>query len=210
MENSKITVTAAQMKEIEKKADAGGLSYLQMMENAGCAAYKIMMQRYPHAESLAVFAGKGNNAGDGFVVARLAAEEGKKVKVILTEGEPKTADAVTNFSLLKGLPVRIVSVEEVNGPVEADIVVDAIYGTGFHGDLRPAGKKACELINSSAGAVAALDVPSGVNCDSAQAAEGAVRALLTISFHAYKPVHVSEDAKEYCGESVLADIGIHV
>lgn len=210
MKNSEMTVTAAQMKEIEKKADEGGLSYRRMMENAGTAAYKIVRERFPGAESFVIFAGKGNNAGDGFVLARLAAKEGKKAKVILTEGEPRTADAIANFELLKDFPVQISSIDEINEPVKADIIIDAIYGTGFHGDLRPAGRKACALINSSEGAAVALDVPSGVNCDSAKAAEGAVKALITISFHAFKPVHVSEEARQYCGESILADIGIRL
>ena len=210
MKNSEMTVTAAQMKEIERQADEGGLSYRRMMENAGTAAYKIIKERFPEAKSFAIFAGKGNNAGDGFVLARLAAKEGKKALVILTEGEPKTADAVANFALFKDLPVQVISIDEINEPVKADIIIDAIYGTGFHGDLRPAGKKACALINSSEGAAIALDVPSGINCDSAKAAEGAVKALLTISFHAFKPVHVSEEARQYCGESILADIGIRV
>lgn len=210
MKNSEMTVTAAQMKEIEKKADEGGLSYRRMMENAGTAAYKIIRERFSGAESFVIFAGKGNNAGDGFVLARLAAKEGKKAKVILAEGEPRTADAIANFELLKDLPVQISSIDEINEPVKADIIIDAIYGTGFHGDLRPAGRKACVLINSSEGAAVALDVPSGVNCDSAKAAEGAVKALITISFHAFKPVHVSEEARQYCGESTLADIGIRL
>ena len=209
MGNSEIVVTAAQMKEIEQKADKSGLSYYQMMENAGSAAYEIIKERFPEAESFVVFAGKGNNAGDGFVLSRLAAKEAKTVKVILAEGEPKTEDAITNFALLKDLPVQVVSLDEVNEPVCADIIVDAIYGTGFHGRLRPEGEKACALINSADSAVISLDVPSGVNCDCGTAAKGAVRALLTISFHAFKPVHVSEAAKEYCGESVLADIGIN-
>lgn len=206
--NTENIVTASQMKEIEKKADEAGLSYLQMMENAGTAAYIIMKEKFPEAESITVFAGKGNNAGDGFVVSRLAAKEGKKVEVILAEGMPKTKDAIANFELLKGLPVKITAIGEAAAPPFADIIVDAIYGTGFHGDLRPSGKKACGLINSSEGAKVSLDVPSGVNCDSARAAEGAVRADLTISFHAFKPVHVSKEAEAYCGESVLADIGI--
>lgn len=67
-------VTAAQMKQIECNADAGGLSYLQMMENAGTAAYQIIRAHKPDAHVLAIVAGKGNNGGDGFVIARLAAQ----------------------------------------------------------------------------------------------------------------------------------------
>ena len=78
-------VTVAQMKQIEKLADANGVSYYQMMENAGTAAYHILRQRVPHAKHIAVVAGKGNNGGDGFVMARLAAQDGLSVTVILAE-----------------------------------------------------------------------------------------------------------------------------
>lgn len=205
-----MTVTAAQMKEIERKADESGLSYYQMMENAGTSAYKIICEKYPAADEFIILIGKGNNGGDGCVVARLAAEDGKRAVIITVEGNPVTADAITNFGLLKNLPVEIKTIDEIREAKlsENAVVVDAIYGTGFHGSLRPAGAAACAYINSAPARVAALDVPSGVNCDTAQAADGAVKADITISFHAFKPVHENEAARAYCGESVLADIGI--
>ena len=81
-------VTAAQMKQIEQAANAGGLSYLQMMENAGQAAAQLALKRCPAAQTAAVFCGKGNNGGDGFVVARLLHQAGLQVQVILTDGPP--------------------------------------------------------------------------------------------------------------------------
>ena len=205
-----MSVTAAQMKEIERRADERGLSYYQMMENAGTSAYRIICERYPHADEFIIFIGKGNNGGDGCVAARLAAKEGKEVILVKTEGDPVTPDAIANFGLLKDLPAEVINLDEVQKikPSENAVIVDAIYGTGFHGSLRAQGAKACGLINSANKPVIALDVPSGVNCDTSEAADGAVKADLTISFHAFKPVHENEAAKEYCGESVLADIGI--
>ena len=205
-----MAVTAKQMKEIERKADEAGLSYYQMMENAGTGAYRIICEKYPEADRFIIFTGKGNNGGDGCVVARLAAKDGKKTELITVEGNPVTADAITNFGLLESLPVEIKPVDEVTvlDAAQGTVLIDAVYGTGFHGALRPAGKKACFLMNSSSAPVAALDVPSGVNCDSCEAAEGAVEADITISFHAFKPVHESEAAKRYCGESVICPIGI--
>ena len=82
------SVTAAQMKQIEKNAFEQGMPYLQMMENAGCAAYQVLRQRRPEAKKLSIVVGKGNNGGDGFVMARLAALDGLQVQVILAEGEP--------------------------------------------------------------------------------------------------------------------------
>ena len=90
-------VTAAQMKAIEQAGNAHGLPYLQMMENAGLAVYAELKKALPQPSTLLVVCGKGNNGGDGFVIARAAAKEGWKATVLLAEGEPKTPDAITNF-----------------------------------------------------------------------------------------------------------------
>ena len=100
-------VTAAQMKAIEQAGNAHGLPYLQMMENAGLAAYAELKNVLPQPGSLLVVCGKGNNGGDGFVIARAAAKEGWNVTAPLAEGEPKTTDAITNFERLHSLSVNI-------------------------------------------------------------------------------------------------------
>ena len=139
-------VTAAQMKEIERAGDAHGLPYLQMMENAGLAAYAELQKQFSHPGRLLVVCGKGNNGGDGFVIARAAAKDGWNVTVLLAEGEPKTADAIRNFERLHSLPVYICADGSVPETQNFDAAVDALYGTGFHGKLRPSGLAACRLI----------------------------------------------------------------
>lgn len=200
-------VTVEQMKQIERNADKSGLSYLQMMENAGTAAYQAIRRQWPEAKRLAIVAGKGNNGGDGFVIARLAAQDGLAVSVILAEGQPVTADAKTNYDWLQALPVTVLLLDEIC-ELEADVVVDALYGTGFHGALRPSGQKACACINHSGAHVAALDLPSGLQADTGIAAEGSVQADLTIAFDSLKQVHVAKQAAAYCGKIIVADIGI--
>ena len=200
-------VTVAEMKQIEKKADVSGLSYRQMMENAGTAAYKVIQEKYPNLEKMVVIAGKGNNGGDGFVVARLAAMDSIQVQVILIEGIPVTEDAAANYEKLKSFPVEITDMEKAWNTTESDVIVDALYGTGFHGDLRPAGKMACRYMNVQAGKVVALDIPSGMNADTGKAAEGAVKADITVVFDSYKYAH-SENSDDICGEIMLEDIGI--
>ena len=138
------TVTAAEMKALEHAANENGLLYIQMMENAGRAAF-AQLRRLPGPVRLLVVAGKGNNGGDGFVMARVAAKLGWPVQLLLAEGEPKTPDAITNFALLHDLPVEILP--DAAAAAQADAVVDALYGTGFRGALRPAGRAACELMN---------------------------------------------------------------
>ena len=183
-------VTAAQMKEIERAGDVHGLSYLQMMENAGLAAYAELQKQFPHPGSLLVVCGKGNNGGDGFVIARAAAKDGWNVTVLLAEGEPKTADALRNFERLHSLPVHICADGSVLEPPCFDAAVDALYGTGFHGELL------------------AVDLPSGINTDTGEVAEGAAHADLTVTFDSYKPLHLAEISSPLCGKIVCADIGI--
>ena len=129
-------VTAAQMKQIEQAANAGGLSYLEMMENAGRAAAELARKRWPDARSAAVFCGKGNNGGDGFVVARVLSQAGWDVRVILTDGpRPATSDARTNFDRAVALeiPVSEMTADAKAFAQRADLLVDAVCGTGFHG-----------------------------------------------------------------------------
>lgn len=204
-------VTAAQMKAIEQAGNAHGLPYLQMMENAGQAAYAQLQARFPLAGALLIVCGKGNNGGDGFVMARAAAHDGWRVTILLAEGDPKTADATTNYARLADLPATVYRDAAALTAQPFDAVVDALYGTGFHGSLRPAGLAACTLINrqrENGAFVLAVDLPSGVNTDTGEVAEGAVHADLTVTFDSYKPLHTAPSSAPFCGEILCADIGI--
>lgn len=205
-------VTAAEMKQLEQRADAAGLSYRQMMENAGAAAARLALRAVPEAKSAAIFCGKGNNGGDGFVAARHLANAGLAVRLYLVEGEPVTTDAVYNCGLTRDMGLPVLALDALNQPEQAeflknaDLVLDGVYGTGFHGALRPAGLAAARWMNEAPGKVLALDLPSGLEADSGIAAEGAVQAQLTVTFHAAKPCHRLAAAQ--CGRVEVADIGI--
>ena len=204
-------VTAAQMKAIEQAGNAHGLPYLQMMENAGMAAYAELQKQFPQPGSLLVVCGKGNNGGDGFVSARAAAKDGWNVTALLAEGEPTTTDAITNYERLHSLSVNICADCTVLETQRFDVVVDALYGTGFHGALRPSGLAACGLMNrlhKNGAFVLAVDLPSGINTDTGEVAEEAAHADLTVTFDSYKPLHVAESSASLCGEIVCSDIGI--
>ena len=224
-------VTCGEMKLLERRADENGLSYYQMMENAGTQAAK-MIRAYCDMAGLklgetaeapgcaVIFCGSGNNGGDGFVVARLLAQTGCSVRIVLVNGKPKTEDASTNFNMLQDLPVDIVFMQETEDDMpeqnEApDLFVDAMFGTGFHGTLKGNALKAAAYMNSCrqkfGTKVFALDIPSGLGGDqlrSAKTPQQTVRADCTITFHARKPVHVRKFAAEYCGRILVADIGI--
>lgn len=205
-------VTVAQMKEIEKSADERGLSYTQMMENAGQAAAQFLVQKGPaHLKSAVVFCGSGNNGGDGFVLARALHEQGIRVETVLVDGEPRTPDAILNWKRAEKLGIPVLKLDgltahQLEAIQNADAAVDAIYGTGFHGELRPAGKKAAALLNKAQGFKLALDLPSGLAADTGCAAEGAVRADMTVTFHASKACH--RLAPDFCGQVEIASIGI--
>ena len=129
----------------------------------------------------------------------------------LAEGDPKTPDAMTNYARLADLPVTKCRDAAALAAQPFDAVVDALYGTGFHGSLRPAGLAACALMNrqrESGAFVLAVDLPSGINTDTGEAAKGAVRADLTVTFDSCKPLHTAPSSAPFCGEIVCADIGI--
>lgn len=205
-------VTAAEMKRLEQQADAAGLSYRQMMENAGAAAAALALRTWPEAKSAAVFCGKGNNGGDGFVAARHLANAGLAVRLYLVEGEPVTTDAIYNCGLAREMGLPVLAADTLDGPEQAeflqsaDLILDGVYGTGFHGTLRPEGLAAARRMNDAPGRVLALDLPSGLEADSGTAAEGAVQADVTVTFHAAKPCHRLAAAQ--CGRVEVADIGI--
>lgn len=224
-------VTCSEMKEIEKAADAAGLSYYQMMENAGTLSSDLILNELSKADWLPsydvvfdlkpqvlVFCGKGNNGGDGFVVARKLSQQGFPVMVIFVEGPPATADAVENERLLPDSVDHIsvqafleTRLDAFPGPFSG-IIVDAIYGTGFHGELQPKTAKVIEWINHFGKMVVSLDLPSGLSgdmCPKDPVPPLCVKADHTITFHKLKPVHTCISAQPFLGKITLADIGIN-
>ena len=208
-------VTSKQMKQIEQNSIQYQMSYLRLMENAGCAAANFILQTLHDVSDLncIVFCGKGNNGGDGFVVARKLAEQGAAVTIVLTEGEPKTDDAARMLHLARSMELPVFSFEEqpeaVNEALEqVDVIVDAIYGSGFHGEMDVRRRQITEKINSAIAAVFSLDVPSGINCDTGEAAQDAVNADFTIAFDSYKTAHLLPKYLPQLGQVTLGSIGI--
>ena len=203
-------LTSAQMKEAERLADKAGIRYRQLMENAGSAAAHWMQSRFsPAGREVFVFVGSGNNGGDGYVAARYLAQAGARVSLVLVEGEPRTENSRLNRERAQQLHIPEITPAGLCDPALFDgVVVDAIYGTGFHGALREAPRQAAQWINAAPAAVFALDLPSGVGADSGESDPDAVRADATIAFDSLKPAHCLASAAPLCGESVAVDIGI--
>ncbi len=211
--HTKEIVTCEEMKQLEKMADEAGLSYYEMMENAGTKAAQYILDAFRYSygkvEKALILCGKGNNGGDGFVVARKFHESGIDVSVLLVEGEPVTEDAITNYNLIKD-KLTIFTPEDDYLTEEEDIIVDAIYGTGFHGQLRPAAEEVIRKCNEAKIYIASLDIPSGLSGDMTFFDEPgyAIWASHTVTFHAKKPVHDNQMVQYLMGKIEVANIGI--
>lgn len=208
-------VTSKQMKQIEQNSTQYQMTYLRLMENAGCAAAQFIVETLHNVDGLncVVFCGKGNNGGDGFVVARKLSELGADVTIVLADGEPKTEDAAKMLHLVRMMNVSVLSFENepelVNTIVaDVDVIIDAMFGSGFHGELDSYCRQITSLINSAIAAVFSLDIPSGINCDTGEAAQDAVSADFTIAFDSYKPAHMLPKYLPNLGHVTLVSIGI--
>jgi NAD(P)H-hydrate epimerase len=184
-----------------------GIPGLDLMERAGAGLAELVQARAPGGR-VVVVCGKGNNGGDGLVVARRLRDEGRDVDVILlAEREALRGDARTNLERLPGAPPRPFGPEALR---DAAAIVDAILGTGFAGEPHGPARGAIEAINTSAqdAVVIACDIPSGVDGSTGETAGVAVRAAATATFHAGKPGLWIAPGKRHAGDVTVIDIGI--
>ncbi len=202
--------TAAQMRAREQAAVAAGGSFEQLMECAGTSAAADLLKRLPQAGKCVVLCGKGNNAGDGLVMARLLQAQHWQVAVVWVLGEALSDLAALNRSRLSPAIQQYDALQPDwlrLGP--GGVVIDAIFGTGFSGALPPALSQLLAQVNQETDATkVALDIPTGLNGDTGQADVNTFRADITYAFAAYKPAHIQPQAQLYCGEIVCLDIGL--
>lgn len=125
--------------------------------------------------------------------------------IIQAEGMPKTQDSILNYQLAKDMHIPMT---EQIPPLDNGIIIDCIYGTGFHAPFSPQARKYAQSINVSRLPVFALDIPSGVNADDGTFDEDAVKADFTISFDSLKPAHTLVSSLPFCGKIICASIGI--
>lgn len=202
------TRTIAATRAAEFAAVARGSTFDQLMEQAGFAACQHLLKRPVSFSSIWILCGKGNNGGDGLVMARHLAAAGKHVTVSLVQDAVTSELAQLNQQRLPdAVVVRPTAIALLQ---EYDVVVDAVFGIGFAGDLPPdiaAVFHACQLRPSIS---VALDLPSGIHGDSGHIAAHSFRADLTYAFANYKPAHHLPAVQAYCGDIVVLDIGLDV
>jgi len=196
--------SSAQVRELDRRAMAGGIAGYALMQRAAAAAWREMLRRWPKAQRLAVFCGPGNNGGDGYEIARLARRAGLEVQVHQVGAAPRPGDAAT---ARKAWLADGGQAQEYQGrSVNADVVVDAIFGIGL--TRAPDGAAQAAILAMAAAreqgaGVLAVDVPSGLDCDRGIAPGDAVRADLTVTFIGAKPGLHTGAGPDYTGRVVF-------
>jgi ADP-dependent NAD(P)H-hydrate dehydratase / NAD(P)H-hydrate epimerase len=197
---------AAEMRSADAWAiEERGVPSLDLMERAGVGLARVTAAA-ARPGPVRVVVGKGNNGGDGLVVARLLREEGREVDVLAVAPPSELrGDPATNLERLPGAPLEPFEPERLAG---SGVVVDALLGTGFEGTPREPLASAIAAINAQDGPVVACDVPSGVNASTGEVEGEAVRAVATATFHGSKiGLHV-EPGKSHAGRVEVVEIGI--
>ncbi len=188
-----------------------------LMENAGRNAAQAVLEHLGDASGkrVAIVAGAGNNGGDGLVVLRQLrrARLGQLTAFLVAPEEKFSGDAAVNLTAAKNLRCDLRDATETVDELSAelanfDLIVDAVGGTGIRGALRGDLATAVEQINDAGADVIAIDIPTGLDCDTGQAEGPAVRARRTVTFVARKKGFDADGASEYTGEVIVADIGI--
>lgn len=185
---------------IEKHGVAG----IQLMLRASRALYAILTSQWPACPELHVYCGKGNNAGDAYLLAALAKERGHHVRVWQVDAAPSKGDALLARQRAQAAGVDI---QPWNGEqAQAGLIVDGLLGTGLSGEVRPAFKAAIAAINSSGLPVLAVDIPSGLCADTGCVLGAAVRADVTLSFIGLKRGLFTADGNDHCGKVFFSDL----
>ena len=212
-------VTVEQMKSLEKEAAwEYGISTLILMENAGRAVADRAVEYLGgslNAKRILIFCGKGNNGGDGFVAARHLANRGADVKVfLLYPREEITGDALINLEIVEksGISLAVLGPRDIQrvkvSLLYADLIVDAIFGTGFKGKAKGSAPGIIEAINGSSKPIIAVDLPSGLEADSGRVDGPCIRAKLTCTLGLPKLGLYQYPGAEYCGEIAVMDISL--
>ena len=204
--------TSRDMRMLEINSEYLDVLPLQLMENAGKAVADEIASRFKPESQIVFLSGTGRNGGDGMVAARHLAAKGFKVKFILVGREADISDeiVVRNWKALREMDwtidVSVLGDSSLIQPVSANVLVDALLGTGAKEKLRQPILQAVRALNDSEGFCVAVDVPSGVDADTGDVLGEAVRADLTVTFHRMKTG--LEKARDYCGEIKVVEIGI--
>ena len=202
-------LTAAEIRSLEECAVEAGVTMGQLMENAGttCAEFILEKMDVEHKNAV-ILCGKGNNGGDGYVIARVLAKAGAQVTVVLMQGAPATELAKQAYDKLQR-GIRIILPKNAAEVIDrADLIVDAVFGFGFQGRLPMSMEPVIERANNTKAMRVSVDIPSGAACDTGAVEGVCFKAHWTVTFTAMKPAGVVYPAAGYCGKTVVRQVGI--
>lgn len=219
-----VVLSRAEVRELDRRAiEDYGIPGVVLMENAGrgvaCEVVK-MLRKCGTGRKVSVVCGKGNNGGDGFVIARHLHNRGCDVEVFLlarVDAVAGAGDAGVNINIIRKMGLRINEVlsdadiaEMAHGMSGCGIVVDAIFGTGLNGELREPARSVVEGINGLGVSVVSVDIPSGLDCDNGNVLGACIKAVKTVTFAAPKRGFFCGEGRARTGELVVVDISIPV
>jgi hydroxyethylthiazole kinase-like uncharacterized protein yjeF len=197
-----------------------GIPGVVLMENAARSCAELIKEKLKNIAKpkVCIFCGTGNNGGDGYVIARHLLNSGFKAVSVLCGGRNKIkGDAKINLDVLEKMGQSIEQLNLNDGDIPgrvkafaagADMLVDAIFGTGLNGQLSNEYKQLLESINSQHCPILAVDIPSGLDCDTGESLGAAIRASYTVTFVAVKKGFLAAKANAYTGEIFVASIGV--
>lgn len=221
MTNTPATLSREQSRQLDQRAqEEYGIPGLVLMENAGRGVVDAL-ERLGAESPIGICCGKGNNAGDGFVIARHLDLRGYEVRLLLFANPVElTGDALANFEIVRRsqIPIEIFLWDETSDREALDTIVknqlhgvswivDALLGTGAKGAPRAPLDDVIDIINDHPAPTLAVDLPSGFDCDTGQGSEYTIRAQHTCTFVACKPGFLAEGAVEFTGQVEVLDIG---
>jgi len=212
-------VTASEMQQMDRQTiESFGIPGRVLMENAGLGATRVLFEQFDNIidKKVGVVAGRGNNGGDGFVIARYLAQKGSDVTVyLLAESANVKGDAAANLKLLLPLNLPVVEMPDEQsflthktGMLHQEIWIDALLGTGLKSDVKGYFKKIIEFINDLSRPVFLVFFPSGLNPDTGQVCGACIRAQATATFAFAKTGHILFPGAEYTGYLEIIDIGV--
>ena len=201
-------LTAKQIKQVEERAFQGEFTEEGLMLSAGTACFNKILKHYGDSiedKKIAVICGNGKNAGDGFVIADLLVKMGVDASIVLADKSPELPEPKLYFDMAVANGVKDYFFVEYD--FDCDIIVDCIFGIGFHGEPREPFGEVFDAVNNSGAVVISIDTPSGTDATTGEVIK-AVRADLTIAISTLKFAHVLPPANDYCGKVVTVNIGI--
>lgn len=206
-------LTREQVREIDRRAtERYQIPGIVLMENAAREVAEHSWRMYGHPDhAVLILCGGGNNGGDGLAAARHLHNRGASITIVLAADPAKyPGDALTNWNIVREMKLPVCSLEDAKKLVVGrgiDLIIDGIFGTGLRHPPREPFGEFVALTESAGVPIVAIDLPSGLDCDTGKPLGACIRATHTVTFVAEKAGFANPDSKQYTGEIIVGDIG---